>query len=135
MANATNNHTDTGRSASPGWRVLHNRHTGERLSLRRVVRDGQLSLELQGTLPPRQEGPPLHVHFQENEVGTVIAGTLSVEVDGRVFEVEAGGTAPLPKGSAHRWWNAGDTELVCEGVTQPLIDLDVYLEAVFEVLN
>jgi len=131
MATAAN----TDRSESTGWRVLHNRHTGERLALRRIARSGQLCLELKGALPPRQEGPPLHMHFEENEVGTVVAGTLSAEVDGRVFEVEAGGTAALPKGSAHRWWNAGDTELVFEGVTQPLIDLDVYLQAIFEVLN
>jgi len=127
--------TDTDPSASNGWRVLHNRHTGERLALRRIAHNGQLSLELKGALPPRQDGPPLHMHFLENEIGTVVAGTLSAEVDGRVFEVEAGGTARLPKGSAHRWWNAGDAELVFEGVTQPLIDLDVYLQAVFEVLN
>jgi len=120
---------------STGWRVLHNRHTGERLALRRIVRDGQLCLELKGGLPPRQDGPPLHMHFQEDEIGTVIAGTLSAEVDGRVFEIQAGGTAPLPKGSAHRWWNAGDEPLVFEGVTKPLIDLDVYLEAAFDVLN
>ena len=120
---------------STGWRVLHNRHTGERLALRRIVRDGQLCLELKGGLPPRQDGPPLHMHFQEDEIGTVIAGTLSAEVDGRVFEVHAGGTAPLSKGTAHRWWNAGDEPLVFEGVTKPLIDLDVYLEAAFDVLN
>src|SRR4051794_27735954 len=131
MAIGTNSDT----SASTGWRVLHNRHTGERLALRRIVRDGRLCLELKGTLPPGQEGPPLHMHFQEDENGAVISGTLSAEVDGRVFGVEAGGTASLPKGSAHRWWNAGETELVFEGVTQPLIDLDVYLEAAFDVLN
>jgi mannose-6-phosphate isomerase-like protein (cupin superfamily) len=120
---------------SAGWKVLHNRHTGERLALRRIVRNGEMALELKGSLPPRQDGPPLHMHFQEDEMGTVIAGTLSAEVDGRVFQIEAGGTAPLPKGTAHRWWNAGDEPLVFEGVTKPLIDLDVYLEAAFDVLN
>jgi mannose-6-phosphate isomerase-like protein (cupin superfamily) len=130
---ATENKHET--TESTGWRVLHNRHTGERLALRRIVRDGQLCLQLKGGLPPRQDGPPLHMHFQEDEIGTVIAGTLSAEVDGRVFEVQAGGTAPLPKGTAHRWWNAGDEPLVFEGVTKPLIDLDVYLEAAFDVLN
>jgi quercetin dioxygenase-like cupin family protein len=75
------------------WLTLTNRHTGERLQLRRVLSDGQMCLELKGSLPPRQEGPPLHVHYQEYEEGTVIAGTLSAEVDGRVIRVEAGGAA------------------------------------------
>ena len=50
-----------------GWLTLINRHSGERLQMRRIRRDGELWLELQGTLPPNQDGPPLHIHFQENE--------------------------------------------------------------------
>jgi mannose-6-phosphate isomerase-like protein (cupin superfamily) len=118
-----------------GWLTLRNRHTGEELQLRRVVRDGQICLELKGTLPPRREGPPLHVHYMEHEEGRVIAGTLSTEVDGRRSQVEAGGTAALPIGSAHRWWNDGDENLRFEGVTTPVVDLDVFLTGAFDVLN
>ena len=117
------------------WRTLYNRHTGEQLRMRRVVHDGRASLELKGTLPPRQEGPPLHIHYQEHEEGAVISGTLGAEVDGRVLRFEAGETAQLPMGSAHRWWNAGDVPLEFEGVVRPLVDLDRYLAAAFDVLN
>jgi hypothetical protein len=47
-----------------------------------------LCLELKGSLPPRQDGPPLHVHYREHEEGTVVAGTLSAEVDGRQLQVK-----------------------------------------------
>lgn len=120
---------------APAWRTLHNRHTGEHLQLRRVRRDGALCLELKGTLPPHRDGPPLHIHYHEYEEGTVVAGTLSAEVDGRRLQVEAGGTAPLPMGSAHKWWNDGNETLEFEGVTRPVVDLDVYLAAAFDVLN
>jgi len=120
---------------SPGWRALTNRHTGERLELRRVVQDGVHCLELKGSLPPRQDGPPLHVHYQEDEVITVVAGTLSAEVDGRELQVQKSGSARLPSGSAHRWWNAGDETLVLEGVIRPVVDLDMFFEAAFEVFN
>ena len=69
---------------------LHNRHTGERLELRRVSRDGQIWLALKGTLPPRREGPPLHVHYKETEEGRVMAGTRSAVVDGRRVRVASG---------------------------------------------
>jgi len=118
-----------------GWLTLTNRHTGERLQLRRVLRDGQMCVELKGSLPPRQDGPPLHVHCREDEEGTVIAGTLSAEVDGRVIRVEAGGTARFPTGAAHRWWNDGDEVLVAEALIRPVVDFDVFLQAAFEVLN
>jgi mannose-6-phosphate isomerase-like protein (cupin superfamily) len=116
-------------------RALHNRHTGEKLALRRLRRDGQIWLELKGSLPPHREGPPLHVHYEETEEGTVVAGTLSAELDGRRIRVGAGETATFPVGSVHRWWNDGDDTLVVEGVVKPAVDLDVYLQAVFEVLN
>ena len=62
--------------------VLENRHTGERLTLRRVKRGDEVWLELKGSLPPRSEGPPLHIHFEEHEEGRVTSGTFSAVVDG-----------------------------------------------------
>ena len=116
--------------------TLELRHTGERLTLRRIkTASGPEELHLFGTLPPRQEGPPLHIHFGEDEHGEVISGTLSATVDGARLSVEAGRRARFPKGSVHRWWNEGDKELVFRGVATPAVDLDRYLQALFEVLN
>jgi quercetin dioxygenase-like cupin family protein len=120
---------------SDGWLALVNRHTGERLELRRVVRGGQVCLEMKGSLPPNQAGPPRHIHLHEHEEGTVVAGTLGAEVDGAVVHVDTGGTARLPMGSAHRWWNDGHEMLRFEGFATPVIDLDRYLAAVFDVIN
>jgi hypothetical protein len=115
--------------------VLHNRHNGERLELRRVVRDGQTCLALSGVLPPHRQGPPLHVHFAETEEGRVLAGTLSAVLNGRHLQIAAGGEARFPSGSAHRWWNDGDDVLRFEGYARPVVDLDRYLQAVFDVMN
>lgn len=115
--------------------VIKNRHTGETLALRRVTRDGQLALELKGTLPPRNEGPPLHIHHVEIEDGVVIAGTLGAILNGQRLRLTAGQRAQFPAGAAHRWWNDGDEPLVFEGYSAPLADLDRYLQAAFEVLN
>jgi hypothetical protein len=71
--------------------ALINRHTGERLQLRRVPLDGEMCLELKRTLPTNQDGPPLHIHFKESEGGTVMAGTLAAEVDGVEVRIEQGG--------------------------------------------
>lgn len=111
-------------------------HTGERLTLRRIKTGiGIEELQLFGSLPPHREGPPLHIHFGEDEYGEVVSGTLSASVDGKHFLVEAGGSANFRKGSVHRWWNDGDKELVFRGVATPTIDLDRYLQALLEVLN
>ena len=111
-------------------------HTGERLTLRRIKTDnGVEELRLTGSLPAHGQGPPLHIHFEEDERMEVVSGTLSALVDGNPLVIKAGGFGHFPKGSAHRWWNDGDEELVLSGVVTPAVDLDRYLQAMFEVLN
>jgi mannose-6-phosphate isomerase-like protein (cupin superfamily) len=114
---------------------LENRHTGERLALRRVQRGNEVWLELKGSLPPHREGPPMHVHFVEDEEGHIRSGTLSVVINGRRMTAEPGESTVIPRGSAHRWWNEGNEPLEFEGYARPVVDLDRYLQAVFEVMN
>jgi mannose-6-phosphate isomerase-like protein (cupin superfamily) len=114
---------------------LINRHSGEHLRLTRFADKDGVWLELKGTLPPRSEGPPLHIHLNEDEAGRVIAGVLSAVVGGRSITAAAGEDVHLPMGEPHRWWNAGDDELVFEGRAKPVVDLDRMLQALFEVVN
>lgn len=114
---------------------LENRHTGEVLELRRRRENGEVILELRGTLPPHREGPPLHIHHVEDEGGVVTTGTLSVYLDGRTFTAGPGQSLALPRGVPHRWWNAGDEPLAFEGFARPVVDLDRYLQAIFEIVN
>jgi len=124
-------------TSAPISRVLRleNRHTGEVLELRREKRNGEVVLGLRGTLPPHREGPPMHIHHREDEEGVITAGTLSAEADGQGLTAGAGQTVRLPRGVPHRWWNQGDQPLAFEGCTRPAVDLDRYLQAVFEVMN
>ena len=115
--------------------ILENRHTGERLALRRVRRGDEVWLELKGSLPPHKEGPPLHIHFAEDEEGRVNAGALSAACDGRRITGGPGESTTFPRGSAHRWWNEGNETLEFEGYARPVVDLDRYLQAIFEVIN
>jgi len=114
---------------------LANRHTGEVLEIRRETRGGVSVLGLRGTLPAHRHGPPLHIHHFEDEEGVITSGTLSAEVDGERLTVGLGETVRLPRGVPHRWWNDGDEPLCFEGYIRPAVDLDRYLQAVFEVMN
>lgn len=120
---------------APHTLVLENRHTGERLSLRRIRRGGEEWLELKGSLPPHREGPPMHIHFVEDEEGHVTAGTLSALIDGTLATRHAGESTFIPRGAPHRWWNEGDDPLAFEGFARPVVDLDRYLQGVFDIVN
>ncbi len=115
---------------------LENRLTGEVLRMhRRRDAEGRIVLFLDGTLPPKADGPPLHVHFREVEEGIVKAGTLGAEVGGEKIVVATGDSVVLPAGVPHRWWNAGDDLLEFSGHVAPAVDLDRYLQGIFAVLN
>jgi quercetin dioxygenase-like cupin family protein len=115
---------------------IENRHTGEILRMHRVREtNGQVVLIIEGTLPPHSSGPPLHVHFQENERGYVASGTLGAIVGDKKITVQAGGAVNLPAGVPHRWWNAGEDQLGFNGRAVPVVDLDRFLQAIFAVIN
>src|SRR4029453_815691 len=107
--------------------IIENRHTGERLTMRRVKRGDEVWLELKGTLPAHQQGPPLHIHVAEDEEGVVRSGTLSAVLNGRRFTAGSGERVSFPRGSTHRWWNDGSEPLVFEGYAGPAEDLDRFL--------
>ena len=72
---------------------------------------------------------------RKHEVIVVKAGTLGAQVGTEKITVPAGGTAVLPAGVPHRWWNAGDDLLEVSGHAVPAVDLDRFLQALFAVLN
>jgi quercetin dioxygenase-like cupin family protein len=115
---------------------LENRHTGEVLRMRRV-RDasGQEVLSIEGSLPPRSSGPPLHRHFHQREEGSVKAGTLGAQVGREKVVVPTGGSAVFEAGVVHAWWNAGEDLLEFNGRAVPAVDLDRFLQGIFAVIN
>jgi quercetin dioxygenase-like cupin family protein len=54
------------------------------------------------------EGPPLHVHANEDEVLYVIEGRLRFILGTRVEEAPAGSLVFIPRGVEHTWQNVGD---------------------------
>jgi Cupin domain len=103
----------------------------------RRVRDaeGQTVLNIDGSLPSRMSGPPLHVHFYQREEFFVKAGSLGVQIGNEKSIVPTGAVGLFPTGVAHTWWNAGDDLLELSGRATPAGDLDRYLQAAFAVLN
>jgi mannose-6-phosphate isomerase-like protein (cupin superfamily) len=57
------------------------------------------------TAPPLFRGPLPHWHGQTEEVFQVLEGTLTVRVEGKEFEVPAGGYALIPPGVLHQFSN------------------------------
>lgn len=52
---------------------------------------------------PFGDGPPLHIHHDEDEIFVILSGEVRFEVDGRLSTGRAGDTVVGPRGVPHRY--------------------------------
>ena len=77
-------------------------------------------------------GPPMHVHYLQEEAARVVSGRLGYQVLGQ--EPKFAGPGDLivwPAGTAHKWWNAGTSELRMTGWCKPPGNIEFFLSTLF----
>ncbi len=105
---------------------------GERLTFVGIAEDDRGAyLEIRNAVAPGA-GPPMHVHRLQEEGLTVERGTMGYEtLDEEERRAGPGETATFAPGVAHRFWNAGEDELVCTGYARPPDNLEYYLTEMY----
>jgi quercetin dioxygenase-like cupin family protein len=77
-------------------------------------------------------GPPSHVHHLQDEQVTVREGRIGWAVTGEPEQFAGPGeTVRFAAGVEHRFWNAGDEDLVCEGSVSPPDNFEWFLTQVY----
>ncbi|GAB4016370.1 cupin domain-containing protein [Spirosoma koreense] len=83
-----------------------------------------------------QSGPPMHTHFKQDEQLTVVSGKLAYQVLGQEEQyAHAGESVLFKRGTPHRFWNAGEDPLICQGWIQPANSIVYYLSAIYAAQN
>jgi len=78
-------------------------------------------------------GPPMHVHYLQDEAARVVTGRLGYQVLGQAPQfAEAGELVVWPAGTPHKWWNAGTTELRLSGWCKPPGNIEFFLGTLFQ---
>jgi mannose-6-phosphate isomerase-like protein (cupin superfamily) len=83
--------------------------------------DGDLSI-MERTLPPGGRRPPPHRHTNCSEAYFVLDGHVSVTVEGEDLDVGPEGFVLVPRGTAHTFGNATDTEARLLVIHAPAMD-------------
>ena len=115
--------------------VLENGHTGEVLRLVRYARAEGDRLEFDGMIPQGRASMAVHLHRAEDLELSVRLGTLRILLNDLRGSLEEGKSLMIPRGSAYRVWNEGPGPVHYHGSVEPVVDMDRYLEAVFQVIN
>jgi quercetin dioxygenase-like cupin family protein len=106
--------------------------SGEQLTFVAVRSDERGEyIEVRNSVGPGA-GPPMHVHYLQEEGLTVERGTIGYRSEGGPERTAGPGESVTFKpGEAHRFWNAGDDELVCTGFVRPPGNFEYFLTEVY----
>lgn len=112
--------------------VIENPVIGDRIVFRRTAAEsgGEL-LELDLFAKPGAKGPPEHVHPNQEERFTVIAGSLRAVIRGRERQFTAGEAFVVPAGTPHTWWNDGEEEAQVRVEFRPASRMESFLETIY----
>ena len=109
---------------------------GESITFLSIVEeDGEKKMTLLNKVSAGS-GPPFHVHYKQDESLTVTKGRMGYQIDGQEARyLQEGESAVFKRGQMHRFWNAGDEEMECEGWVKPANTLDYFLTGIYSSMT
>jgi quercetin dioxygenase-like cupin family protein len=94
-------------------------HAAERVTVRHHSAD---RLEVAAEWAPAEGAKPLpHLHPAQDERFTILAGELTIDLDGTRHVLRAGDVLEVPRGTTHRMWNSGDGAARATWETMPAL--------------
>ena len=72
-----------------------------------------------------------HVHPAQTETFEVLSGTLGAKIGRTKVEAKAGDVVVVEPRTAHKWWNAGEDELVFRCEVRPALQFEQLIETMF----
>ena len=105
---------------------------GERITFIRVVPGPRGDrLEVENIVTPGA-GPPMHVHYSQDEAVTVQKGRIAYQRPGETPQFgEPGDTVVFKAGDPHKFWNAGQNDLLGSGYIEPADNVEYFLTELY----
>jgi quercetin dioxygenase-like cupin family protein len=112
--------------------TLYNPVTKERMTfLRTAAQTGGDHVLIELRSEPGGFVAAAHTHPVQTETFEIVSGTLGAKVGGKKIEARAGETLVVEPGTAHKWWNAGEDELVFRAEGLPAGQFEQLIETMF----
>ncbi len=80
-------------------------------------------------------GPPMHVHFLQEEKLKIIKGEMRVKTLSAEFSLREGAEYTLPPGEAHQFWNEGKQTLYYSGQVKPSNNYEYFIRHIYQSAN
>lgn len=111
-------------------------HSGEKITFLRIVNDGTKDvMEIEAECKPGA-GPPMHVHFKQDEGFTIRTGKMTyMQKGGEVKTAGPGEKLVFLSGIPHRFWNEQSELLTMSGWISPPNNIIYFLEQIYNSSN
>ena len=105
---------------------------GEQITFEQLVEeDGELKMIVSNNVDPGK-GPVMHVHFKQDEHLDVQSGKLGYQILGKAPQIIGPGEGiTFHRNVYHRFWNAGDDQLICKGWVKPVHNFEYFLTELY----
>ncbi|MPR36847.1 cupin domain-containing protein [Cytophagaceae bacterium SJW1-29] len=109
---------------------------GEKLTFLEVLHEAEGDRLIVENFVAPGSGPPMHVHWLQDECLTVVNGRIGYQIQGEPEQFAGEGeTVLFRRGIPHRFWNAGAETLHCKGWINPAHSVVFYLTAIYAAQN
>lgn len=108
---------------------------GETLTITKSAAEtnGEIT-EFEGTDEPGV-GPPMHVHFRQEEKIKVEKGKMRVKTPTKEFSLTEGQEYTFQPGEAHQFWNEGEETLRYSGHVKPSNNYEYFITNIYKSAN
>ncbi|GEO03544.1 hypothetical protein AAE02nite_12080 [Adhaeribacter aerolatus] len=112
-------------------KIIHNLKTGQEIKFLQTKKDtgGQI-LEMETTYHAYSLEPAAHYHPHQAEEFRVLAGELTVRIDGELKLLKSGDTINIPQNKVHAMWNHTNNKTVVNWKVIPALNTEYFLETV-----
>ncbi len=115
--------------------TIQNKH-GEKLIFHRIESEPDGDRLIVENFVSPNAGPPMHVHFQQEESLTVVSGKIGYQMLGQEAQYAGpGDTIEFRRGVPHRFWNAGTDTLNCMGWVKPVNTFMFFLGGIYNAID
>lgn len=112
--------------------TIENGH-GEKLIFQRLIEEPDGDRLIGENFVAPGSGPPMHVHWLQDEGFTVLSGTIGYQIQGQPEQFAGpGDSIVFKRGIPHRFWNAGSETLNCSAWLKPANTIIFFLSSIFE---
>src|SRR3954471_3774103 len=110
-------------------KIIHNVKTGQDICFLKTSKDtnGAL-LEMEAIFGAHSKEPIAHYHPSQEEDFTVLAGELTVRINGQLKVLQAGERLHIAPNDIHAMWNKSEEKTMVNWKVRPAINTEYFIE-------